>query len=191
MDVQPETERPSWCPPHIWNSPDVVRTRQLAAAVAGLARGEKPKLEHYLTPSNPRRPIPALLAPRGRPTIRRRTGLHPRRFARLVREHDRLCKRLEELPARRTWPRVRARLETQFRNRLARIRRQLGLRVPEPSRRKWYRVSAAAQMLGVSTRTLIRWEQAGVIKSRRAAWWAAHRYFADADLRRLRARLKD
>jgi DNA-binding transcriptional MerR regulator len=43
----------------------------------------------------------------------------------------------------------------------------------------------------VCTKTLLRWEQAGLIKSRRAGWWAAHRYFADADLRRLRARLKD
>jgi hypothetical protein len=191
MDKEPEAERPSWCPPHIWNSPGAVRTRQLAAAVAAVARGEKPKLDQYATPPNTRRPIPGLLAPQGRITIRRRDGLHPQRFGRLVREHDRLCKLLEALPARRTWPRARARLETQFRNRLTRIRRQLGLRAPEPPRRKWHRTSAAAQLLGVCTKTLLRWEQAGLIKSRRAAWWAAHRYFADADLRQLRARLKD
>jgi DNA-binding transcriptional MerR regulator len=45
-------------------------------------------------------------------------------------------------------------------------------------------------MLSVSPKTLLRWEQVGLIKSRRAGWWA-HRYFADADLRQLRARRKD
>src|SRR4029453_13114776 len=111
-------------------------------------------------------------------------------FGRLLREHDRLCQLLEALPARRTWPRVRARLETQFRNRLTRIRRQLGLRAPEPLRREWYRISAAAQLLGVCTKTLLRWEQAGLTGGRRD-WWAAHPFFADADLRRLRGWLKD
>lgn len=189
--METNTDRPDWCPPHIWNRPELVPQRQRLAFLEALARGETPKLEDYVAPPKPARSIPARLAPDGRATIHRRDGLHPKRFGRLIREHDRLCKLLEALPARQTRPRVRARLETQFRNRLARIRRQLGLRTPEPPRRKWYRTSAAAQLLGVCTKTLLRWEQAGVIKSRRASWWAAHRYFADADLRRLRARLKD
>jgi len=188
-------DRPNWCPPHIWNAPEVVRSRRLAALVVALARGERPKLEEYkqyLTPttSNPRQPLPARLTSQGRPTIRRRKGLHPQRFGRLIREHDRLCGLLEALPNRQTGPRARARLETQFRNRLLRLRRQLGLRTPEPPRRTWHRISAAARLLGVCTKTLIRWEQAGLIKSRRADWWTGHRFFRDADLRRLRARRK-
>jgi hypothetical protein len=191
MAIEPDLDRPDWCPPHIWNSPGVVRTWRLAALAAALARGETPKLELYPTPANVRRPIPAVLAPHGRPTIHRQNGLHPQRFGRLVREHDRLCKLLEALPTRGTWPRMRARLETQFRNRLTRIRRQLGLPTLEPPRRTWHRIASAAALLGVSTKTVLRWEKAGLIESWRADSWGAHRYFRDADLRQLRARLKD
>ena len=191
MDMGRDDDRPAWCPPHIWNAPDAVRTRRLHAAFAEALAGKTPKLEPYITPPKPRRPIPALLAPQGRSTIHRRNGLHPKRFGRLIREHDRLCVLLEAVPTRRTWPHVRARLETQFRNRLGRIRRQLGLRTSEPPHRTWHRISAAAQLLGVCTKTVLRWEQAGLIKNRRASRWGAHRYFRDADLRRLRARLKD
>jgi hypothetical protein len=190
MDMEPDADRPAWCPPHIWNAPAVVRTRRLSAALREALAGGTPKREEYIiTPPNPRPPIPARLAPHGRPTIQRRDRLHPQRFGRLIRQHDRLCRLLEALPNRHTQPRVRARLETQFRNRLLRLRRQLGLRAPEPPRRSRYRISAAARMLGVCTKTVLRWEEAGLIKSRRS-WWGAHRYFRDADLRRLRARLK-
>jgi len=189
MDMESEADRPDWCPSHIWNAPEVVRTRRLAAALTEALAGGTPKLEEYITPPNPRQLIPARLAPHGRPTIQRRDGLHPQRFGRLIREHDRLCRLLEALPNRQTWPRARARLETQFRNRLQRLRRQLGLRTPEPARRKWHRISAAARLLGVCTKTVLRWEEAGLIRSRRS-WWGAHRYFRDADLRRLRGRLK-
>ena len=169
----------------------MVRTRRLTAIVAALARGETPKVEPYVAPVKPHRLFPALLAPHGRPTLHRQNGLHPQRFGRLVREHDRLCKLLEALPTRRTWPRMRARLETQFRNRLTRIRRQLGLPTLEPPRRAWHRIASAAALLGVCTKTVLRWEKAGLIESWRADSWGAHRYFRDADLRQLRARLKD
>jgi hypothetical protein len=194
MNTWRHDERPAWCPPHIWNDPSVVRTRKLAAAFSDLLAGKTPTLELEPTPTPPpdrQRPIPGLLAPAGRPTIRRRHGLHPNRFRRLIREHDRLCHRLEALPTIRTWPRMRARLETQFRNRIVRIRRQLGLRAAESPRRQWYRIAAAAAFLGVCPKTLVRWEQAGRITSRRSDFLRGHRYFRDADLRRLRAKLKD
>ncbi len=198
-------ERPVWAPDHVWNSPELVRFRQqceaLLRAIDGspllrpkdlLVRPEDPLgVEHILGPRRaPSKPVPPALAPRGRPTIVRPKGLHHKTFARLVREHDRLGELLRRLPQRRCSVIVRKRLDTQFRNRLTRIRRRLGLHTPEPPRQRWYRISGAAALLGVSTRTVLRWAQAGLIKTYREGDWA-HRYFEDADLRNLRARLRE
>ena len=110
------------------------------------------------------------------PRMRRAT------YRRLVRIHERLRVRLAHLPQRGLPSLERKRLDTQFRNRLRRIRRRLGL--PEPRRRTWYRPALAAEVLGVSTRTVLRWEAAGLLPSGRTP--GGHRRFHHRDLVRLR-----
>jgi len=83
-------------------------------------------------------------------------GLHRATYRRLLRAHGRIVAQLERLPYRRTWPVVRKRLQTEFQNRLNRVRRRLGLRVPHPPARRWYRTSEAAAFVGVSSKTLLR-----------------------------------
>ena len=125
-----------------------------------------------------------------RPTIRalRRDfiacpeGLHRATYRRLLRQHDRVLAELDRLPYRRTWPVVRKRIETQLLNRLYLIRRQLGLRVPRPRTRKWYRTSAAAAFVGVSGKTLLRWTAAGRITCERSPWGRRQRRYRHSDL---------
>jgi MerR-like DNA binding protein len=106
---------------------------------------------------------------------------------RLSREHDRLIVRLQYVAIRDLSRHQRRRLQTQFTNRLVRIRRRLGLSVTGPRKRPSYRVSEAAACLGISPRQLLRWEAVGLISSIRSR--GAHRYFARKDLLLLRARM--
>ena len=108
--------------------------------------------------------------------------LHKATYRRLLRRHDRVLVALDALPYRRTWPIVRQRLETQLINRLYRIRRRLGLRVPGPPSRKWYRVGAAAAFLCISAKTLIRWTASGRIACERSPWGQRQRRYRRADL---------
>ena len=93
-----------------------------------------------------------------------------------------------KLSFRQLNPRVRNRLDSQFRNALRRVRRELGLPEWEPGRRIWYSLSAAAGYLGISPRTLLRWDAAGIIPSGRTI--GRHRRFHHRDLARLRATLR-
>src|SRR2546425_7378132 len=97
------------------------------------------------------------LRPLAREFIPRPRGLHRATYRRLLRKHARIVAQLERVPYRRTWRVVRKRLETEFQNRLLRVRRRLGLRVPRPPARRWYRTGAAAALVGVSSKTLLRW----------------------------------
>jgi hypothetical protein len=109
-------------------------------------------------------------------------GLHTATYRRLLRQHARILTELERLPYRRTWPVVRRRLRTEFHNRLNRIRVRLGLRVPRPSARKWYRTSAAAAFIGVSSKTLLRWTARGRVPCERSPWGHRQRRYRHRDL---------
>ena len=112
-------------------------------------------------------------------------GMPRATYRRLLKRHDRSSRKLTALASRRLLPHVRKRLDSQFRNALRRVRRALGLPEWEPGRRTWYSLSAAAGYLGISPRTLLRWDVAGIITSRRTA--GGHRRFHHRDLVRLRA----
>jgi len=101
------------------------------------------------------------LRPLAREFIPRPKGLHRATYRRLLRAHGRIVAQLERLPSRRLWPVVRKRLQTELQNRLKRVRRRLGLRVPHPPARRWYRTSEAAAFVGVSSKTLLRWTARG------------------------------
>jgi excisionase family DNA binding protein len=83
---------------------------------------------------------------------------------------------------------VRKRLETQLRNQLRRVRRRLRLPEDEPRRRRWYPVSAAADFLGISSRTFLRWSAAGRIETWQTP--GGHRRFHPRDLARLRETMR-
>ena len=106
-------------------------------------------------------------------------------YRRLLKQHDRFSKKLTAPTSRQLPPHVPKRLDSQFRNALRRVRRALGLPEWEPGRRTWYSLSAAAGYLGISPRTLLRWDVAGMIASGRTA--GGHRRFHHRDLVRLRA----
>jgi len=114
-----------------------------------------------------------------------RQGMPRATYRRLLKRHDRFSRKLTALASRRLLPHVRKRLDSQFRNALRRVRRALGLPEWEPGRRTWYSLSAAAGYLGISPRTLLRWDVAGIIASGRTA--GGHRRFHHRDLMRLRA----
>jgi hypothetical protein len=116
-------------------------------------------------------------------------GLHRATYARLVNEYNRLLAKLDALPARTLWPSMRKAYEHQFLNRILRIRRRLGLPTPEPRARRWYRTGEAALLLGVSTKSLLRWTASGFVRCERAGDWA-HRYYAAEELVRVQRRLK-
>ena len=116
-------------------------------------------------------------------------GLHRGTYRRLLREYDRLLGKLAELPTRRLAPRMRKAYQRQFENRILRIRRRLRLPMPQPRVRRWYRVSEAALFLGISAKTLVRWSNRGLIRCR-AAGFRTHRYYAAAELARIRGQLK-
>jgi hypothetical protein len=109
-------------------------------------------------------------------------GLHKATYRRLLRRHDHVLVTLDGIPFRRTWPIVRQRIETQLLNRLYRIRRRLGLRVPAPPTRPWYRIGAAAALLCISPKTLLRWTAKGRIACERSPWGKRQRRYRRADL---------
>lgn len=115
--------------------------------------------------------------------IPRKPGLHLGTYRRLCRERERLVNALADLPRRRLEPGVDKRLRTQFENRLARVTRALGLRVPGPRRQPRYRIGQAAAILRISQKTLLRWVEAGRAHCERRG--QGHRRFADQELRRL------
>ena len=112
-------------------------------------------------------------------------GLHRATYRRLLREHARILAQLARLPQRRVWPPVRKRLETEFQNRLRRVRRHLGLRVPMPRTRTWYRTGAAAAFIGVSPKTLLRWTAGGLVACERSAAGHRQRFFHRRELTRV------
>ena len=109
-------------------------------------------------------------------------GVHKQTYKRLLRQHARILTEIERLPSRRTWPVVHKRLRTEYLNRLHRIRRRLGLRFSRPSARKWYRTSAAAAFIGVSSKTLLRWTARGRVPSERSPWGHRQRRYRHRDL---------
>jgi hypothetical protein len=113
------------------------------------------------------------------------TGLHRATYRRLLREHARILAQLARLPQRRLDPHVRKRLQTEFDHRLRRVRRRLGLRVPLPRSRTWYRTGAAAAFIGVSSRTLVRWADAGRIACERSDAGHRQRFFRHRELARV------
>ena len=127
-----------------------------------------------------REPLPAKLAG----SVPRPTGTRRATHARLVRKHNRLLERLRRVPYRPVPGRVRRRIDTLPRNQLRRLRQRLRLPEPEPRRRQWYLVSAAADVLGISGRTLLRWSAAGRIETWQTP--GGHRRFHVRDLTRLR-----
>src|SRR5205823_1758761 len=94
------------------------------------------------------------------------------------------------LPNRRLNPLVRRRLQTEFANRLGRIRRRLGLPVGRPRAQTWYRTTDAARLIGVSRKTLVRWVAAGRVQCERADTYKRPRYFHRRELARVIASLK-
>ena len=113
-------------------------------------------------------------------------GMRRVTYRRLLKRHETLRTALVKLSYRQLSPRVRNRLDTQFRNALRRVRRALGLPEWEPGQRTWYSLSAAAGYLGISPRTLLRWDAAGIIISS-GQTPGGHRRFHHRDLSRLRA----
>jgi excisionase family DNA binding protein len=127
-----------------------------------------------------REPLLAMLAV----SVPRPTGMRRATHGRLIRKHNRLLERLRRAPYRPVPGRVRRRIDTLLRNQLRRVRRRLRLPAPEPPRRQWYPVSAAADFLGISGRTLLRWSKAGRIETWQTP--GGHRRFHVRDLTRLR-----
>ncbi len=112
-------------------------------------------------------------------------GLHRGIYRRLLREHARIVAQLERVASLRTWPIFRKRVETQLRNRLLRVRRHLGLRVPRPPVRTWYRTGEAAAFIGVSSKTLLRWTKRGRVACERSPWGRRQRHYRRRELVRL------
>jgi len=112
-------------------------------------------------------------------------GMRRATYRRLLKRHEALRVALVKLSYRKLSPRVRNRLDTQFRNALRRVRRALGLPEWEPGQQTWYSLSAAAGYLGISPRTLLRWDAAGIIIAR-GQTRGGHRRFYHRDLSRLR-----
>jgi hypothetical protein len=113
-------------------------------------------------------------------------GMRQATYRHLLKRHKALRVALVKLSYRKLSPRVRNRLDTQFRNALRRVRRALGLPEWEPGQRTWYSLSAAAGYLGISPRTLLRWDAAGIIIAS-GQTPGGHRRFHHRDLARLRA----
>ena len=122
--------------------------------------------------------------------IPRPRGLHKLTYWRLLRAMRRMLNELDRLPARRLHPLVRRRLQTEFANRLGRIRRRLGLPVGRPRAQTWYRTTDAARLIGVSRKTLVRWVAAGRVQCERADTYRHPRYFNRRELARVIASLK-
>ena len=101
----------------------------------------------------------------------------------------RVLNELDHLPPRRLQPLVRRRLRTEFENRLGRIRRRLGLPVGHPRTKAWYRTAEAAALIGISSKTLIRWVAAGRVQCERADSYKRPRYFHRRELLRVIASL--
>lgn len=122
--------------------------------------------------------------------ISRPRGLHKLTYPRLLRAMHRMLKKLDLLPARRLHPLVRRRLQTEFANRLGRIRRRLGPPVGRPRAQTWYRTTDAARLVGVSQKTLLRWVAAGRVRCERAHTYKRPRYFLRRELARVIESLK-
>ena len=115
-------------------------------------------------------------------------GMRHATQGRLVRKHNRLLQHLRQVPCRPFPEVVRKRIVTRLRNQLRRVRRRLRLPEPEPRPRRWYPVSAAANFLGISSRTLLRWSAAGRIETWQTP--GGHRRFHARDLARLREAMR-
>ena len=113
-------------------------------------------------------------------------GMRRATYRRLLKRHETLRTALLKLSYRKLSSPVRNRLDTHFRNALRRVRRALGLPEWEPGQQTWYSLSAAAGYLGISSRTLLRWDAAGIIIAR-GQTPGRHRRFHHLDLSRLRA----
>jgi len=158
--------------------------RQILRITAELGRRPTP------TTDAPRRvlaPIPSRLPSDELTNLPCPPGIRRVTYRRLVKRHESLRVALVKLSFRRLNPRVRNRLDSQFRNALRRVRRELGLPEWEPGLRTWYSLSAAAGYLGISPRTLLRWDAASIIPSGRTI--GRHRRFHHRDLARMRAML--
>src|SRR5438132_12277145 len=116
-------------------------------------------------------------------------GLHKLSYQRLLRAMRRVLNGLDRLPARQLHPLVRRRLQTQFENRLGRIRRRLGLPVGHPRAKTWYRTGEAAGLIGISSKTLLRWVASGRVQCERADSYKRPRYFHRRELLRVIASL--
>jgi hypothetical protein len=116
-------------------------------------------------------------------------GLHRGTYGRLVNEYNRLLAQIDALPNRRLPPRLQTAYEHQFLNRIIRVRRRLGLSTPGPPERQSYRAGEAALFLGVSTKSLVRWANAGFIRCERGSY-REHRYYTMRELVRVRRLLK-
>ncbi len=145
-------------------------------------RDQRPYASRSRTARRPKPPEP-LPAPLWG-VVPRPVGMRRATHARLVRKHNRLLQRLQRAPYRPFPGRVRKQIETRLRNQLRRVRRRLRLPEPEPRRRQWYPVSAAADFLGISSRTLLRWSAAGRIETWQTP--GGHRRFHARGLARLR-----
>lgn len=116
-------------------------------------------------------------------------GLHRATHERLVRAYKHLLAKLDGLPERRLSPRMHRAYHRQFENRIIRIRRALHLPTPHPPARRWYRTGHAALYLGISPKTLTRWNETGIIRCERRRDFASQRYYAASELARVRRRM--
>lgn len=106
--------------------------------------------------------------------------LHRATYRRLIREYNRLLAKLNNLPPRRLSSRTRT----------AYVRRALHLLTPRPPIRRWYGTGEAAFHLAISPKTLIRWTTKRLLRCERRPDFASQRYYAAAELARVRRRMK-
>jgi hypothetical protein len=121
--------------------------------------------------------------------IPRPKGLHKLSYQRLLRAMHRVLHELDRLPARQIHPLVRRRLQTQLENQLGRMRRRLGLPVERPRAKTWHRTGESAALIGISSKTLLRWVAAGRVQCERADSYKRPRYFHRRELLRVIASL--
>jgi len=176
-----ERRYPMLAPYAVWNAADSPTETRSCGPVERKRAGAT-RLRDARTPWSTEEDRRATIRALRRAFIPRPDGLHKATYGRLLREHDRILVELDRLPLRQTWAIVRQRVQTQLLHRLHRIRQHLGLRVPRPIPRKWYRTGAAAAFVGVSSKTLLRWTAHGRVRCERSPWGHRQRRYRHSDL---------
>lgn len=107
---------------------------------------------------------------------------------RLHPSEGRILRKIQKTEANLRWictpyPSHRKRLMTFYANRLRRLRQALRGRATLRGLKKELSIGKAARVLAISTKTLIRWEESGIIRCRRSP--GNHRRIPRSELQRL------